>query len=410
MSSLAAATTPPVLPRLVGSRLLLPVASLVLLSLAVKAGMLMDSYYHGFLPRNFATLFSDEITYIEEGRQFFDGASYDYGIGSNWLYVFLNYVALSVTGSEAATYLTLGAMNVVLSTVTPFLLLPLFRDAFPGDSDYRRASLWFLAAALLWPQGLILASHNLKDVMTQFVTVGYLAGFYAFFLRNDGRNVQSAELVRAAVLLGIALLLLFSLRNYLAVILAFASFVLLVTRRPTVALAGLAIVAAFYWSVRDQVSWFLENNWLIDAGARQDMLASAFDWGDTQARINATPGDIAVGALRFFLAPFPSAANSGYGWLLVIQSSMIYFLAYFFFRGRKPIDRGFTRFVLLLFALLALFYGVAELISGPRQRFASFDFLFLAVAAAGWATAGRGELIMALGVFAGVYLMARSVF
>lgn len=403
--------------RLAGSNLLLPIAFLILLSVTVKLTLLWDSYYNGFLPQDYSTLFSDEITYIEEGRLFFessvygdDGRVYSYGVGTNWLYVFLNYVALHVFQSKGGAYIAMGLMNIALSTISPFLLLPVIRDVVRDDRRFEWAAILLLTLTLFWPQALILASHNLKDVLTQAFTLLYVLTFWSFFLRDTERGWRLKELIVPVIALGTILFLLFSLRIYLAVMLAAVSMMLLARQKPILVLFGLALMVLFYFVFEERLIGFIFNNWLFSADAREVLLSEAFESGDVRARVNTDFISIFGSAIRFFLAPFPSMGSTGYQWLLVVQSAIVYFLAYFAFNGMRQYRPDIRKFVLILFFFLALFYGVAEIISGPRQRFASFDFLFLAFAVVGLAMARRHELLYGLLGFVAVYFVARFVF
>jgi hypothetical protein len=389
---------------------LLPVVFLVLLSVTLKLVFLWDSYSNGFLPRDGSTLFSDELTYLNEGRLFFDGSTYDYGVGTNWLYVFLNYVALNIFQTEGGAYIALGLMNILVSTISPFLLVPIIRDAMPDDRAFKRGIILLLALTLLWPQALILASHNLKDVLTQAVTLLYVVTFFFFFRRSAERSLRVKELLVAVTALGAILLLLFSLRIYLAAMLAAASMILLARKKPLLALLGLALMVMFYFLFEERLVGFIVNNWLFSVDAREALLNEAFQSGDVQARVNVEPLLILGSAVRFFLAPFPSMGTTAYQWLLVAQSTVMYFLAYFALKGTRNYRYDLKGFMLILLFFLALFYGVAELISGPRQRFASFDYLFIAFATAGLVTAKRHEILYGLLGFAGIYFIARFAF
>jgi hypothetical protein len=301
-------------------------------------------------------------------------------------------------------------MNVALSTASPFLLLPIVRQVIPDDRKYEWAVVLFLAITLMWPQALILASHNLKDVLTQFLTSLYLLILWSFALRDPERKMRSGEILKSTLALGITLLLLFSLRTYLAVILAAVSMLLLAPRRPVLALLGLASMVIFYFAFQDRLVGFIYDNWLFNADARESLLQDAFSRGDVRARVNVEPLEILGSAVRFFLGPFPSAGGTGYQWLLVIQSAAMYFFAYFSIKGARRFPPSIKGYVIILCLFLALLYGIAELISGPRQRFAPFDYLFLMFATVGLVSARQHEFLYGVLGFSAIYFFARFVF
>jgi hypothetical protein len=88
---------------------------------------------------------------------------------------------------------------------------------------------------------------------------------------------------------------------------------------------------------------------------------------------------------------------------------VIYLLAYFWIRGLRNVPSSFRGFTIWLFMSIGIFYGIAELFSGPRQRFASFDHIYLVTATVGAAGMRMPDIGKALGVAILVYVVGKYI-
>jgi hypothetical protein len=98
-----------------------------------------------------------------------------------------------------------------------------------------------------------------------------------------------------------------------------------------------------------------------------------------------------------------------YQFLDILQSAVIYMVAYFWLKGIRDVPSGFRSFTLWLFLVIGVFYGIAELFSGSRQRFAVFDHFYLVSVAVGMTGIKLVDIAKAAGVAWLIYLVGKHI-
>jgi hypothetical protein len=382
-------------------------ATLVFLSLLLKLALLYDVYYNGFLVVNYDVVNLDEMGYLDIGREL-HVADKPFDLGGNWLYGYVNYFALMLTSDIGTAYLLLCFMNMTLSFLSPLLLLPVVRDCFKDRELQEKAALIFLVFVLLWPEGAYLAVRNLKDTLLQFLVCAFVLVFHSFMKHIDGGGLSKGRMGGYFLAAAALMVMIFSLRMYLAAMLFAIAFFPLLTRKPLIAALAIAAVAAVIIAFPDTFIEYLEKNWLFSADAAKDVAEEIYNQGG-QARINHDLIGISTAFLRFFLMPVPTTPVTVYQAMEIFQSGIVYLLAYFWFKGIREVPSSFRGFTLWLFLLIGVFYGIAELFSGPRQRFSSFDHLYLVAASVGLARAEVKDITMAIGVAYLIYLIGKHI-
>jgi len=377
------------------------------LSLLLKLALLYDVYYNGFLVLDFSIFNLDEIGYLETGRMLhLEDRPFEFG--GNWLYGYLNYFVFMFTSDFNTAFLLLCFMNLTLSYVSPLVLLPVVRDCFKDREQQERAVLIFLVFAWLWPEGMYLAVRNLKDTLLQLLVCAYVLFFYSFMKRMDGEGLSKARIGGYFLAAAALIFLIFSLRTYLAAILFAVAFFPLLTRKPLMAVLALATVAATIAAYPEPFIGFVQSNFLLSADAARDLAEQIYRQGG-DVRINQDPIGISTSALRFFLGPVPTTPLNLYQFMEIFQSGVIYFLAYFWFKGIREAPSSFQGFALWLFLSIGVFYGIGEMFSGPRQRFSSFDHIYLISASVGLARAKGNDITMAIGIACLIYLVGKYI-
>jgi hypothetical protein len=84
-------------------------------------------------------------------------------------------------------------------------------------------------------------------------------------------------------------------------------------------------------------------------------------------------------------------------------------MAYFWLKGMRDIPSSFRGFTLWLFLLIGVFYGIAELFSGPRQRYSTFDHFYLVSAAVGMIDIKATDIAKAVGIAGLIYMVGKYI-
>ena len=188
----------------------------------------------------------------------------------------------------------------------------------------------------------------------------------------------------------LVLYLLFSTRAYLAAFLTFSTCAYFVLSSGKIAqkLAMILVLAgaAYFSGALDLATEFLldpEKNWLMSEEVAQQQNEHIVAAGSAELRVNYTPSSIFVGMVKFLITPIPklNPQNVLEGVLIFQTIFSLYFLL--------PVFNGlillrFHHARILFYSqtiLVVLFYGIAQVFSGPRQRFSTLDILLIFFAA-----------------------------
>lgn len=358
----------------------------ILMSLALKISLFIYKFNYAYLERDQIVVSSDEYEYLSKATSL----HLDSSIGQHWLYNWLNMAAYQVFGNTDVTYISMCLLNIVLSCITPVLLLPIVRALTSDEEHLNKIFLTSSLVLLFWPAAIWLSVSNLKDTLLAMLLVGFVAIYLHLF--RTAQSLSDWFKPNTFVLLALGTLnayAIFSLRSYMGAIL-FASILLHLFFSQEQRFNKILFAAAFfslivYMGFSEYILNFLnwDTNWLINNYAAEEIDRDALLRGENSFHVNYTLPMIAMGIVRFYFNPFPYIAETDlFSGLLMVQTAVSAFFVIPFLKSFAHLFRHrMAIFYYVYFAATTVFYAMAEAFSGPRQRFGTVDILSIILVA-----------------------------
>lgn len=355
------------------------VVVLLVLSAVLKIGLAVENYWNGYRAGDFRGVGIDGWGYVERavGRVEALGEA-------NWFWDAANAGVLRALGDETYLYLVMSLINVGLSLVLPFALLPALRRIVPTN---RRdlATLLVVGILLFWPPAVWLAGQNLKDTVLTVCVAAYVsANAVAIDASATTRQrlgaiacaAASAWLVSALRIYAVAILLAGSLVAFLA---------LPGRRLPRVALIGFVGVVAFVSPPGQQLFGMLKFGFslMTDETFRELVNSDLLLINNAPLGLNLSPASLVLGAIRAPLNPYPGPnVTTWYDVAMMARTVVVCMVMPGFLVALAKWRHPQRPFYLVTLAVAWLFFAVQASLNGARQVYSTIEppFVMLAVA------------------------------
>jgi hypothetical protein len=357
----------------------LQVVVLLGLSALLKVGLAVENYWNGYRAGDFRGVGIDGWGYVERavGRVETLGEA-------NWLWDAANVAVLRALGDETYLYLVMSLINVGLSLLLPFALLPALRRLVPpGRRDV--AALLVIGVLLFWPPAVWLAGQNLKDTLLTVCVAAYVSA-NAVALDATATTPQrflavvcaaaSAWLVSALRIYAVAILLVGSLVAFLA---------LPGRRLPRAALIGLAGILAFVSPPGQQMFSMIKFgvSLITDSAFREIVNSDLLLINNAPLALNLSPATFVLGAVRAPLNPYPGPnVTTWYDVAMMARTVVVCMVLPGFLVALAKWRHPQRPFYLATLAAAWLFFAVQASLNGARQVYSTIEppFVMLAVA------------------------------
>jgi hypothetical protein len=352
---------------------------LIALSALLKLGLAVENYWNGYRAGDFRGVGIDGWGYVERavGRVETLGEA-------NWFWDAANAAVLRALGDETYLYLVMSVINVGLSLLLPFALLPaLARLVPPARRDAAAALL--IGVLLFWPPAVWLAGQNLKDTLLTVCVAAYVSANAVAF----DASVTSGRRAAALLVLAVSAWLVSALRIYAIAILLVGSviaFLALPGRRlPRLMLLALVGAAAFLSPPGQQLFGMIRFGYslMTDPAFRDIVNSNLLLINNAPLGLNLAPASFVLGFVRVPLNPYPGPnVTTWYDVAMMVRTVIVCVVMPGFLVALARWRHPQAAFYLATLTVAWLFFAVQASLNGARQVYSTVEppFVMLAVA------------------------------
>ena len=353
--------------------------ALVVLSALLKLGLAVENYWNGYRAGDFRGVGIDGWGYVERavGRVETLGEA-------NWFWDAANRGVLRALGDETYLYLVMSVINVGLSLLLPFALLPaLARIVPPARRDAAAALL--IAVLLFWPPAVWLAGQNLKDTLLTVCVATYVSASAVAFDAGAARAKRGTALL----VLAVSAWLISALRIYAVAILLVGSIVAFLAapgrRLPRVLLLAVAGAAAFVSPPGQQLFGMIRFAYslMTDPVFRDVVNSNLLLINNAPLGLNLAPASFVLGFVRVPLNPYPGPnVTTWYDVAMMARTVVVCVVMPGFLVALARWRHPQRVFYLATLAVAWVFFAVQASLNGARQVYSTIEppFVMLAVA------------------------------
>jgi hypothetical protein len=354
------------------------VVVLVALSAILKLGLAVENYWNGYRAGDFRGIGIDGWGYVERavGRVETLGEA-------NWFWDAANVAVLRALGDETYLYLVMSVINVGLSLLLPFVLLPALARIVPrGRRD--TAAVIVIGVLLFWPPAVWLAGQNLKDTLLTVSVAAYVSANAVAFDTNATRGRRATALL----VLAFSAWLTSALRIYaIAILLAgsIAAFLALPGRRiPRLMLLALVGTVAFLSPPGQQLFGMIRFGYslMTDPAFRDIVNSNLLLINNAPLGLNLAPASFVLGFVRAPLNPYPGPnMTTWYDVPMMARTVVVCVVMPGFLVALARWRHPQAPFYVATLAVAWLFFAVQASLNGARQVYSTVEppFVMLAV-------------------------------